>query len=319
MERRMKKTLRLALGLLLPMLAACYSTNGLKNGTLVCGANSSCPDGFACFPDGQPGQSGHCYRPGSGPDAATTPGPDSAPPGQDVAGPPVCPPYGPFAICSSGLVIGSSTCDPVCQSGCGCGHRCILDQTDYNSFLCEPTAQSANTTFIQPSSDCAGANATQCAPGSVCLSDVACPNLCYKTCRSDVDCASDSRCTKSTIDNGSSAPLQNVWLCSPPIRACNPTGTADCLVKRASFSCVFLAGLTGTVNDSSTVCDCATMHNKKVGDTCSTAPDDCRPGSSCVGGTCKLLCTTKTAAAPCPTSNPTCVAIYGSPAYGYCR
>jgi hypothetical protein len=38
-----------------------------------------------------------------------------------------------------------------------------------------------------------------------------------------------------------------------------------------------------------------------------------------VGGTCKLLCTTKTAAAPCPTSNPTCVAIYGSPAYGYCR
>jgi hypothetical protein len=320
----MIKTLECALGLsALLALAGCYNTNNVKNGGLVCDTGGTCPAGFACVKDGLPGSSGHCWQNGIVVDVGNTtpdagvPKPDAAPvQACAVGGAPA--PYGPFATCSTNAPIPNSTCDPVCQGGCPCNHRCVLDDTTNNSFICEPSAPVGGTAFVQPLGACNGANVSLCAPGSVCINDNVCQNLCYKTCRTDQDCGASSRCTKSTIVDAANQPVQNLLFCSPPIETCNPVGTASCGAARANFNCVFLAGLTGVANTDSTVCDCSTMHTTAVGQACSSAPDDCVPGSACVNGFCRSVCSLKASGSACP-SGGGCTALYGSVNYGYCR
>jgi len=311
----MRKPVGLALGLLSLVHADCFNTSGIKNGGLQCAPDGTCPDGFRCVKDGPSGQPGHCWRSGTGPDAAAGAGRDAF---RDTYVAPVCgPPYGPFPNCRQ-VVPAESACDPVCQAGCECGRRCILDPSTNSTFVCEESPSAPGTTFIQPAGECGGPDQALCAPGSVCITDPACPNLCYKTCRVSGDCPDDSRCTASMIVDNNSVPIPNLFLCSPPVKNCNPTGAAECLPRRANFKCVFLAGLTGALNDSSTVCDCVTLHYKKVGEKCAREPDDCEPGSVCVNGTCRLVCLLKTSLAPCPSATAICTPLYGSTLYGYC-
>jgi hypothetical protein len=305
----MTKTLECALGLsALLALAGCYNTNNLKNGGLVCGKDSSCPDGFACKNDGPVGSAGHCWKSGTAPDAAVA---CTARPG-----------YGPFCTADPPTSIPSSTCNPICQSGCACNRRCVLDDTTYTSFVCEASTPPAGTVFVQPFGACNGSDVDLCAPGSVCTNDDLCQNLCYKTCRTDQDCGGTSRCTASGIEISSTPTAQYLNFCSPPIETCDPTGTATCGTARTGFNCVFLAGLIGDATTDNTVCDCSSLHDKVIGQACALLPDDCRPGLVCVGtagsSTCRRVCSLKGSGSTC-LSGGGCTPVYGSQNYGYCR
>jgi hypothetical protein len=326
----MTKTLECALGLAaLLALVGCYNTNSIKNGGLVCGTGSSCPSGFVCANDGPVGSAGHCWKNGTGPAPDAGGGnPDTASPKTDadlvqacaVGGAPA--PYGPFATCSANQPIAGSTCDPICQAGCPCNRRCVLDATTNTSFICEASAPPAGTAFVPPLGACNGTSVGLCAPGSVCTNDDICQYNCHKTCRTDQDCGTGSRCTASTIVDATNQPVNNLFFCSPPTETCNPTGTASCGTARANFNCVFLAGLTGVANSDSTVCDCSTSHNKGVGQACALLPDDCQPGLVCVASagnpTCRQVCSQKAPGSACP-SGGGCNSLYGSLTYGYCR
>lgn len=320
----MIKTVARILGTLALLgLGGCYNTLNVKNGGLVCGPNDQCPDGFTCVKDGPSGQPGHCWKEGTGPDASSGTA-DATAPKPDAVNPLACtvanatPPFGPFSTCSpQDRVIGNSTCDPVCQAGCPCDRRCVLDPDTYASFLCEDTAQ-APTSFIPVQGTCDSPNAASCVPGSVCIADDVCPWLCFKTCRKDVDCPKDSRCSVLTLVDKNNQALQDLNLCAPPIDNCNPTGSATCSAARAGFACFFLAGLTGVATTDATICDCQTTHDKSLGAECQTKPDDCQAGTVCVDGTCRQICDRRSSAAAC-TSGGSCNPIYGSTVYGYCR
>ena len=283
------------------------------------------PTGFAVCRTHPAGK--HCWRNGTGPDAAGGTGgspdtlggkQDGAVIKSDAANPSVCPaPFGPFPGCQAGAAIGVSTCDPVCQSGCACDRRCVLNTDTYASFLCEATAL-APTSFIAVQGTCNGASSANCAPGSVCISDDVCPWTCFKTCRKDVDCPTNSRCSAVTLYDKNTQPVPNVFLCTPPTEGCNPSGAASCTTARTGFNCVFLAGLTGVANTDSTLCDCKTLHTEAVGASCTTVPDNCQPGAVCVDGTCRQICDKRASGSACP-SGGGCNTIYGSTSYGYCR
>lgn len=292
----MKTTSHLA-SVLFPvlLLAGCYSTSSVKNGGLQCSASATCPDGFSCL-------SGHCWRSGTGPSATCTG------------------PLAPLAGCSTDpdpSSAATATCDPVCQTGCDCTHRCVLADSA-STFDCE--AKTAPTSFIEPNGDCS-TNSNGCAPGSVCLpGDATCPgSICYKTCRADQDCPKLTRCSQTAILNTNSDAIHGVQLCSPPVESCNPTGNAACATPKSGFACVFLAGLTGVGNTADTVCDCAGLHTQAVGIACevNTALDDCAPGAVCVNGVCRKVCTQSGGGSGC-SNNTTCRPIYGSTKYGYC-
>jgi hypothetical protein len=193
----------------------------------------------------------------------------------------------------------------------------VVNADTYASFLCEGSAQ-APSTFVPVQGTCTDALAASCAPGSVCIADDVCPWLCFRTCRKDIDCPTNSRCSVVTLLDKTSQPVPNVFLCTPPTESCNPTGAANCTTARTNFNCVFLAGLTGIATTDATFCDCRTTHDKAVGGNCSTLPDDCQPGAVCVNGTCRQICDRQASGSTCP-SGGGCNPIYGSARYGSCR
>lgn len=311
----MTRTIGCVVGLAI-LLGGCFNTNSIKNAGLECNSVAgACPDGFAC-------KAGLCWKNGTGPDAGGT-GSDASNPGTDATVPIACtpstPPYGPFATCSPSPA-NPNTCDPVCQLGCDCGKRCVFDSHTGNSFTCEATSESPNFAFVQPTGKC-DTNDTACAPGSVCIPDDVCGSLCYRTCRTLVDCGGKGRCTQNLVQDQNLQPLvPNVFLCSGPAESCNPTGTASCVNARAGFNCVFFAGLTGTQVGDATTCDCATFHDKSVGATCTSVPDNCQPGAACINNLCHRICNLQGSVSLCAgtTGGGKCTAIYGSSQYGYC-
>lgn len=276
-----------ALAPLLPLLG-CYNTSSVENGGLACSSEGSCPKGFTC-------QDGRCWSGSQQPSTCSEP-------------------FGPFSSCAAETPVGS-TCDPVCQSGCDCNHRCVLS-SGLTSFACESTPAPAS--FVAPLASCDG-RVSQCQPGSFCVADDVCPSLCYKTCRADRDCPTNSRCTTTgPTDSAGAALVDGVYFCSPPTESCNPTGAAPCATARSGFNCVFLAGLTRGGTGDATVCDCATLHNVKVGDACATAPDNCQPGAVCVNSRCRAICNKSTSGSACPNGGG-CTTLNGSRTYGYCQ
>jgi hypothetical protein len=316
----MRKPNAITLGLAAIALADCYNTNGLTNGGLVCSADGSCPTGYTCQIDQGIGSAGHCwkngtYRADAGNQDVSSPISDASPAACMAA----TPPFGPLAGCES-QAVPNSTCDPVCQSGCPCYHRCVINEQTNTTFQCEETAQSATAAFVAPMHSCA-ADTSRCAPGSVCVADDTCGHLCYRTCRVNQDCGSSSRCTASSIVDSNNQPVKNVYFCSPPIETCSPVGAATCNSGISGFKCVFLSGLTTGNTDAATVCDCSSQHTKAVGQKCTSLPDDCQAGSVCVGtgqtATCHSVCSLL-APGGCPGTS-ACTPIYGSTTYGYCR
>jgi hypothetical protein len=300
----------------LAWLAGCYNTQKVQNGGLVCGQNDSCPDGFTCVKNGLATQPGHCWKNGTGPDAS------GAVPKTDVAPPAACTvasgKFGPFASCVPELPGTGSTCDPVCQSGCPCERRCVLNQDTWAGFDCE-TRPPVPASFVPIQGDCTDPRAADCEPGSICIADQLCPWLCYRACRNDTDCPTDSRCSVNTLLDVNMKPVPGVFLCTPPIETSNTTGAAACARPRDGFSCFFLAGQTGVASES-TICDCKTLHNKRLGEACGIEPDDCAAGLICIDRTCRQLCERQSSGSgsTCP-SGSGCNPVYGSARYGYCR
>jgi hypothetical protein len=266
------------------LVLGCYNTSSVKNGGLVCGAGDTCPDGYTCQTDG------HCWKESG-----------------------LCqPPLGPVTGCQEDIPA-NSECDPVCQTGCGC-NRCVY-AAKTSDFVCE-TSTPPTTSFIPPLGNCSAPNTNKCAPGSICIEDDVCPSVCYKTCRADADCPTNTHCTQAGLTTADGTPLfSGLFLCSPPAEACNPSGAATCGVPpKPGFGCVFLAGLTGVSDTAATVCDCATLHNVAVGQACVAVPDNCQPGSVCVSGQCHTVC--DRLGSGC--TKGICAPIFGSKQYGYC-
>jgi hypothetical protein len=235
-------------------------------------------------------------------------GPDAAPDGAP-APPPDAACHGPIA-CAVPATGGD--CDPVCQTGCGCGARCT-----YGVAQTTPSCQAATAPFLDTGAAC-DPRGDRCAPGALCLDEsrLACGSHCYRLCRADADCGPRARCTVLLQLASGAAPLR---ACSPEAVDCDPTGAAAC--PRADRSAAFGCYVLSVAHPDLTTCDCAGVLGP--GQECSFE-HECRPGYECVrvGGvaTCRALC--KLPGGACPGGG-TCGPLMGggvaSQKFGYCR
>ena len=283
------------------MVAACFNTKDIQSGGLKCAPSADptsfgvCPDGFFC------GEGHLCYRNGT----------------EGVA---LCqaseaqPPFGPFAACAPPNQ-SVSLCDPVCQNGCSCSHRCQItgDFSNGYSFECQaPPAGELLDTF----KPCDVMN-DSCKPGRVCLApvdnSVGCVSQCFRYCRQDADCSeiTGSRCLLA-IDVGDGD--NRTRICSPPAVPCNPVQNGPATACANS-----LTGNTCYVFSSShpdeTMCDCA--GTIKPGAACQ-GDHSCVAGYECVAGVCQKLCAQAASGAGCP-SGQGCVALPNSTRFGTCQ
>ena len=308
------------------LLMGCFNTKGIQSGGLICGDKGSCPDGFTCDKSLDP--QGRCYK--SGEVQKTSNG--DAGLGSDGAGAscqtPLSAQWGPFPGCTVKLPTATSSCDPVCQSGCPCDKRCITDN-DAKTYFCElstpaePFAKHMEKCKLTSNSNAA----SSCTPGAFCLEDGSkdnsvCGSLCYQTCRVDSDCPATTRCTANRILPADStvAVSAPMFICSPHRELCNPIGTnPTCLgSKGAGFACVLMASLTGGSASDEATCDCKAPYTIPIGGACLASNfETCVPGSVCVSGTCRQLCLLN-AGTGCPSKecqNP----FSGSTKYGWCN
>jgi hypothetical protein len=323
--RRRGDILRAAV--LLLALAGCYKP-GIGEGDFVCGPGGACPSGFKCLGDNR------CYRGSQTPDAAgaggtagtggtagaantggtgaggTSGGPDTAPPVDGAA----C-----FRglTCSAGAPAGQ-TCDPVCQTGCGCQERCVVAN---GVATCAPLPDKPADLYesCQPGMD-------SCRAGSLCVAETnpaACGNHCYRACRADNDCGANARCSEPYLDRAGQ-PLGKV--CGPKIDGCNPTGlTPECSNagpgnrQFPAFGCYLLE----PGRDDATGCDCAGA--AEMGQMCD-GRHSCKPGLECLPGAagefrCHRLCTLPAAGlgvVGCPLPTQLCKPIGTSLRFGAC-
>jgi len=301
------------------LLAGCFNTKGVQSGGLICGDKGSCPDGFVCDNTLDPRGPGRCYSPA---DLASLGNKDA---GVEPAGACQSPtlPFGRFAGCKEALPSESSTCDPVCQSQCPCGRRCVTDKNT-QSYFCETTAPSQP--FAKHMERCDGKSpASTCTPGAFCLQDGSpnnsvCGYTCYTSCRVDADCPAQSRCTVNSIlpADVNVTMSSSVKICSPPREACNPIGNnPTCLGSRSTgFACILMASVAPGAGSDDSMCDCKATYTLPIGSSCKGSAESCVPGSVCVDGTCRQLCLLG-AGGTCASrecKNP----VFGSTRYGWC-
>lgn len=264
----------------------CYDPKILPGGLVCAPSGKRCPDGFTCAP------SGRCER-GDGAGGAGLSGGTGGAAGTGGAGGTCANPIVPLC---SGTV--GTACDPVCQTGCGCGLRCSV--TSSGTSCASPLGTKGLGAICQPGSD-------DCAPGYVCLKEVCGTNLgrCFQFCRAGTPCGAGVGCnTAVTLDTGTTSQL----VCNLGDSNCNiydGTGCPDPALK------CYVAGTRAK-------CDCPSTSGAplNVGDTCVNY-NDCGTGLVCLtvsGATqsqCFRLCQT---AADC--GGATCMSL-GSVG-GYC-
>jgi len=266
---------------------SCYNPH-VESGHLRCAPTlPQCPDGFSC-------EGGLCVTStGSGKGGA--PGTGGAGGGAGGSGGSTC--ANPVApLCTPAQASGN--CDPVCQTGCGCGQRCVVAA---GGPKCVATTGALTAGMVcKPEADA-------CAPGLVCLQE-ACGNdlgRCYRFCDTSNPsmCAGTGVCGTPVLlpdrtDSGQ-------YVCDLAV-SCDPyagTGCAD-----PALQCFVLGPTQQT-------CDCPSGANGQVGATCTTT--DCAPGLACLGigagaaARCVKLCQS---AAECPGS--TCDSFAAT--FGYC-
>jgi hypothetical protein len=265
--------LRIVIALLIGLGGASCFNPKIVDGGLLCADGGLCPDGFHCAADGR------CKK-GSGPTKCQASSPHIAP------------------LCTPDP---GNDCDPVCQSRCDCG-RCNLDGT---ALSCVPPG-------TKKRGDICNAAADDCEPGNICLTDCD-PKVgrCFRFCgkgsnRHPELCDNKQDCDFPVNDvNGTATDL---FVCPPPIKACNPAGDgSDC--GNASLGCYVDNSGVGTV------CDC--KGKDQPGTECSVL-NSCVPGYRCVtigtaAPTCLKNCTV--AVNDCPSG--TCTSI-GASTFGYC-
>jgi hypothetical protein len=288
---RIRVAVTLVLGLSALLAVGCYKPE-IPDGAFVCGTGNTCPDGFQC-------SGSRCYK---------------NKPSEDVAGDSnMCQRQELECSASPGP---SGACDPVCQSGCACGEKCV---NPGNGNRCAPI-----TMPVQLNYDSCDPGADRCRPGAVCLPEfqARCGAHCYRFCRVDSDCGASARCTGEAQDDAGN-PLYKV--CSAKIEPCNPTGlTPTCgpgagADRRApAFGCYILSHL----HPDETVCECAGLLPE--GSPCEREYQ-CVPGNECLKlGTetrCRKLCTLEGSGVLPPVVCPLgqkCLNFPNARKFGYC-
>jgi hypothetical protein len=287
-------TRSLALLVATGLAAGCFSTGNVQNGGLKCAPDGACPDGFSCRADNL------CYRNGNDGGNACTLAEAQAP-------------FGPFSSCAPPSSASSGgACDPVCQSGCSCTQRCQLlgDQAGSYSFACQTPPTGTSLDSFQP---CDTSN-DLCQPGLLCLSpppsSTGCVPQCYRYCRQNSDCPTDSLCALSIDISGQ----QSIPICTPPAVVCDP------VLQSAAPACS--SSLTGNncyvfskEQPDQTMCDCAGTIKSSAA---CTDLHSCVAGYECVGGKCQKLCLLAPGGLACPVGQ-TCVSLNSSTKYGTCQ
>jgi hypothetical protein len=282
--------------LLLPLVVGllslgCYEPKVVSGGLKCSVARGACPEGFSCLAgvcvsadapggraggtgggagkSGMAGAQGSAGRGGGGSGGGGGAGAMCANPIQ-----PLC--QGPAT---------SSGCDPVCQTGCGCGLRCSLSNA--GPGCAAPVGAKTLGQVCQPSAD-------DCAAGLTCLQEACGDHLgrCYRFCRDATMCGATGACAKAVaLPNGTSSAQR---VCNLADQTCDPYAGTGC--PDPALHCY----VTGP---SHTACDCPSMPGAEgqEGDRCS-AYNDCAAGLACLqaagASRCLRLCRST---ADCPT------------------
>ena len=257
----------------------CYQPK-IQAGGLKCGpASKPCPDDFTCVADVcQPTNA--AGGGGAGGSAGSSGGNSGGSGG--AGGSPSC------AHAISPLCAATSTsavCDPVCQTGCGCGLRCTVLDTGLGCVA--PVGEKTLGQLCAPTAD-------DCAPGLVCLPETCGNNLgrCRRFCRDATVCPPGAGCA-TQIPLPDLTPSGQL-ACDLGYQTCDPYAATGC--PDPALHCY----VTGP---SHTTCDCpnAAGAAREEGDACS-AYNDCAVGLACIqaGGPsrCLRLCQST---AECPT------------------
>ena len=289
--------------LLLALAAACYKP-GINEGDFICGPNGACPDGFKCQTDNR------CYRNGLPADGgSSSDAPADTGPAMDM----MC-----FqgVTCSSGPPPGQ-ICDPVCQTGCGCGMKCAAPGVP-------PLCTALPAKPVDFYDECTGeATGDNCRPGAVCAAETqaACGTHCYRACRGDDDCGPGSRCRDDYYSKAGAVFITKI--CSPRLEACSPVGpTPECsnpLLRKRPFP-TFACYLFDAGKEDAAVCECAGTLD--LGQLC-PGRHSCKPGLECLLGPagdqrCRRLCTLGGPGPSIDCAVGTCRALGTSTRYGAC-
>jgi hypothetical protein len=264
------------LALLLAGVAlACYrptiSDGGFKC-NMAAGAKA-CPDGFTCEMSTQ-----KCWR---NPDAAVeTPsdGRDANMDADAMAGDATGDADGPVCFDSKpGCQPGTGTCDPACQTGCGCRQKCSINTAA--TLTCNaPRMQGFPRVLMDTctiESEGSAAQTDNCSPGLVCIRD-GCPSpRCFQFCQNDGDCTNAS-CTRAIASPDGGA--TGTQVCDVPyVDSCTPLGSnmnTGC-GSGGTMSCYLSSS-----SPTHTICDCP-FNAKGPGEACNYSRD-CNRGLVCV-------------------------------------
>jgi hypothetical protein len=282
----------------------CYRPTVLDGGFLCAPGSKPCPDGFACEPTSMTCRKTGSFD-GSLPAADSGAGDalaDAGVPSPDVA----C--FAPVAGCTPDPGL---SCDPICQTGCGCREKCLVNAA--GALVCNALLGNARKAVGESCTISAAGTSGQtdnCDVGLVCVAD-SCGGRCYRFCQGDADCPG-STCSR---DAGG-----GVKMCDVPFVTCDPVGggtRSSCPSSAAMVEGCYLSAIAV----DKTLCDCP-FGAARENDSC-TLSRECLPGLACVDATgtgdarclpvCMLL-----GNGGCSNGR-TCAAIGAGTIYGYCH
>ena len=298
------------------LVVGCYKPS-IQDGSLGCGPNSSCPDGFHCMSD-------RCFL--FRVDASTSDGDGSMKVDLPIDGSPdmsdasdageVCVPRTAISGC---IPRSELKCDPVCQTGCCTSQKC--------SALYAASGPSATTSLgcvenlaargLGERCDVVGAATTDrhdnCSPGLVCVEGNV-GNFCLKLCRGDGDC-DGTRCELRTLEVAKASNSASVCGLAPT--SCNPTPSASNTGCPTNQVCYLVES--GGSSDNQTVCEIRSGGAAR--NLSCTQSRDCLAGLTCPttgagAGICRPVCSRSSTPDPCPVGT-TCQAS-GSGDFGFC-
>jgi len=187
-------------------------------------------------------------------------------------------------ICSAAGACARVPCDPVRQTGCGGGERCLWNGTQ---SVCAPLSAfgTANGVF------CASED---CVAGSACIT-VGATQTCREYCRNDVDCGGNGKCAYDVAG-------AQLGVCA---NRCDPIApTTGCLPGQG---CYVL-----DTTRARQVFDCLEWGTGTTGSACVNA-DDCFTRYTCASSQCQRLCEVD---ADCLSGS--CAAVPGWGRFGVC-